>query len=183
MYENVAVIAGPTSVGKSTIVAEILRMHPDIYYSVSATTRSIRPGETDGKDYHFITDDEFDRLIAEDGFLEWAKVHNLYRYGTLTAPLRDALRTGKKAILQIDLQGALQIRNKLPDAVYIFVAPPTFGDLKKRLDCRATESEEEKALRLETAKHELQAVDEFDYIVVNDDLQQAVREITEIMGI
>ncbi|MDR1034004.1 MAG: guanylate kinase [Bifidobacteriaceae bacterium] len=181
MYENVTVIAGPTSVGKSTIVAEILATHPDIYYSVSATTRSIRPSEIDGKDYHFITDAEFDELIAKDGFLEWAKVHELYRYGTLTAPLLDALRAGKKAILQIDLQGALQIRNKLPDATFIFIAPPTFGELRKRLDDRATESEAEKVLRLRTAEHELQAENEFDYIVVNDDLQQAVAEVVKII--
>lgn len=180
---QVTVLAGPTSVGKSTLSRYIRTTYPQVHFSVSATTRAARPGEVNGEDYLFISDQRFDELLAEDAFLEWAVVHQKHRYGTLMATVQDALAQGKNVLLEIDLQGARQVRAKLPQAQFVFLAPPSFDDLVSRLIGRGTESEEEQQRRLETARIELAAESEFDVTIVNDEIDRAARELIASMGI
>ncbi|NDK30650.1 guanylate kinase [Nesterenkonia haasae] len=180
---QVTVLAGPTSVGKSTLSRYIRATYPQVHFSVSATTRPARPGEVHGEDYLFITDHQFDELLAEDAFLEWAVVHRKHRYGTLLATVEEALADGKNVLLEIDLQGARQVRNKLRSAQFVFLAPPSFDDLVERLIGRGTESEEEQQRRLETARIELAAEPEFDVTIINDEIDRAARELIAHMGI
>jgi guanylate kinase len=180
---QVTVLAGPTSVGKSTLSRYVRATYPQVHFSVSATTRPARPGEVHGEDYLFISDQRFDELLAEDAFLEWAVVHQKYRYGTLTATVEEALSEGKNVLLEIDLQGARQVRTKLRAAQFVFLAPPSFEDLVQRLIGRGTESEEEQQRRLETARIELAAESEFDVTIINDDIDRAARELIAHMGI
>ncbi|RJN31146.1 guanylate kinase [Nesterenkonia natronophila] len=180
---QVTVLAGPTSVGKSTLSRYVRETYPQVHFSVSATTRPARPGEVNGEDYLFISDRRFDELLAEDAFLEWAVVHQKYRYGTLTATVEEALSEGKNVLLEIDLQGARQVRAKLRAAQFVFLAPPSFDDLVQRLIGRGTESEEEQQRRLETARIELAAESEFDVTIINDDIERAARELIACMGI
>jgi guanylate kinase len=180
---QVTVLAGPTSVGKSTLSRYVRATYPQVHFSVSATTRPARPGEVHGEDYLFISDQRFDELLAEDAFLEWAVVHQKYRYGTLTATVEEALSEGKNVLLEIDLQGARQVRTKLRAAQFVFLAPPSFEDLVQRLIVRGTESEEEQQRRLETARIELAAESEFDVTIINDDIDRAARELIAYMGI
>lgn len=177
---RLVVLAGPTAVGKGTVSAYIRDHHPDVHLSVSATTRAPRPGEIDGVHYFFVSDDEFDRMISDDELLEWAKVHNSFRYGTPRPPIEKALADGKRVLLEIDLQGARQVRRAMPDAVLVFLLPPTWDELVRRLTGRGTESAEEQARRLDTAKVELAAQDEFDVKVVNTEVSQAAREVVEL---
>lgn len=174
------VLAGPTAVGKGTVAAHIRENHPEIHLSVSATTRPPRPGEVDGVHYFFVDDAEFDRLIAEDALLEHAVVHNRSRYGTPRAPIDQALSEGKTVLLEIDLQGARQVRAAEPSATLIFLLPPSWDELVHRLVGRGTENEEERARRLRTAKVELAAQSEFDYRIVNEDVATAAREVVEL---
>ncbi|GGD78499.1 guanylate kinase [Microbacterium murale] len=174
------VLAGPTAVGKGTVAAHIRENHPEIHLSVSATTRPPRPGEVDGVHYFFVDDAEFDRLIAEDALLEHAVVHNRSRYGTPRAPIDHALSEGKTVLLEIDLQGARQVRAAEPSATLIFLLPPSWDELVHRLVGRGTENEEERARRLRTAKVELAAQSEFDYRIVNEDVATAAREVVEL---
>ncbi len=176
------VISGPTAVGKGTVVAELLRRDPSIYLSVSATTRPPRPGEIDGVHYHFLTDDQFDDVKANGGFLEWAQVHNAYRYGTLRAPLEQALAEGRTAICEIDLQGERQLRSTIPDAFTIFIAPPSWEELVSRLRGRGTESDEQMRQRLVTAKEELASQHEFDAVVINTTVEETVDKLLELVG-
>lgn len=174
------VLAGPTAVGKGTVAAHIRETHPEIHLSVSATTRPPRPGEVDGVHYYFVDDTEFDRLIARGELLEHAVVHNRSRYGTPRAPIDRALADGKTVLLEIDLQGARQVRRAEPSATLIFLLPPSWDELVHRLVGRGTEDEEERARRLRTAKVELAAQSEFDYRVVNRDVAVAANEVVEL---
>ena len=166
--------------GKGTVAACVRREHPDIWISVSATTRAPRPGEVDGVHYHFVSDEEFDRLIAEDGLLEWAVVHSAARYGTPRAAVEEHLAAGTPALLEIDLQGARQVRESMPDALMCFLKPPSFDELVRRLVGRGTEGPEERERRLATARTELAAEDEFDVTIVNTDVETACRELVDL---
>jgi guanylate kinase len=174
------VLAGPTAVGKGTVAAHIREHNPEIHLSVSATTRAPRPGEIDGVHYYFVDDAEFDRLIAEDELLEYAVVHNRSRYGTPRAPIDAALAAGKTVLLEIDLQGARQVRKAEPAATLIFLLPPTWDELVQRLVGRGTEGAEERARRLRTAKVGLAAQNEFDHLIVNEDVAAAAAEVVEL---
>jgi guanylate kinase len=174
------VLAGPTAVGKGTVAAHIRENHPDIRLSVSATTRPPRPGEVDGIHYFFVDDAEFDRLVATGALLEHATVHNKYRYGTPREPIEKVLDAGGTALLEIDLQGARQVRAAAPDATLVFLLPPSWDELVQRLVGRGTEDDEERARRLRTAKVELAAQNEFDYRVVNEDVAAAAAEVVDL---
>ena len=174
------VLAGPTAVGKGTVAAYIREHNPEIHLSVSATTRAPRPGEIDGVHYYFVDDAEFDRLIAGGELLEYAVVHNKSRYGTPRAPIDAALAAGKTVLLEIDLQGARQVRRAEPAATLIFLLPPTWDELVQRLVGRGTENAEERTRRLKTAKVELAAQNEFDHLIVNEDVATAAAEVVEL---
>lgn len=177
------VVAGPTAVGKGTVVARIRELHPEVRFSVSATTREPRPGEIDGVHYFFVSESEFDRLVAENQMLEWAVVHGHNRYGTPRKPIEDALAAGESIILEIDIQGARQVKAAMPEAVLVFLLPPTWDELVRRLTTRGTESPEEQARRLETAKVEFEAQYEFDETIVNDDVDTAAEAVVSLMSI
>jgi len=180
---RLTVLAGPTAVGKGTVSADIRRRYPQVWLSVSATTRPPRPGEVDGVHYHFVSDAEFDRMVAEDELLEWAVVHGRNRYGTPRGPVEAQLSTGQPALLEIDLQGARQVRRTMPHAHFVFLAPPSFEELERRLLGRGTEGPEERERRLRTAREELAAAGEFDDIVVNDVVTRATDELVSLMGL
>ena len=179
---KVFVICGPTAVGKGTVLKEIFQQLENAWYSISATTRAARPGEINGKDYYFLTDDEFNALVSAGKMLETATVHKLKQYGTPAVPVYEAIKAGKTVILEVDLAGARQIRKSLPTAPQIFLAPPPWEELKSRLISRGTESPQEQERRLETAKTELAAQEEFDYIVVNDTVANATAKILQIIA-
>jgi guanylate kinase len=162
------------------VAACVRRTHPEIWISVSVTTRRARPGEVDGVHYHFITDKQFDQLIAEDGLLEWAVVHSAARYGTPRAPVEQRLAAGTPALLEIDLQGARQVRQRMPDALMCFLAPPSWSELERRLVGRGTEGPEERVRRLATARTELAAEAEFDVTIVNTDVEAACQELIDL---
>lgn len=174
------VLAGPTAVGKGTVAAHIRERHPEIHLSVSATTRAPRPGEVDGVHYYFVDDETFDRMVADGDLLEYATVHNRHRYGTPRRPIDLALAEGKTVLLEIDLQGARQVRAAAPDATLVFLLPPSWDELVNRLVGRGTEDAEERARRLRTAKVELASQGEFDYVVVNADVPTAAQEVVEL---
>ncbi len=180
---RLVVLAGPTAVGKGAVSSHIRENYPDVHLSVSATTRAPRPGETNGVNYFFVSDDEFDELIETDQMLETAIVHNAFRYGTPRAPIDEALSSGKSVLLELDLQGARSVRAAMPSAVLVFLLPPTWDELVRRLIGRDTESSVEQQRRLETAKVELAAQDEFDVKVVNHEVSQAAREVVDLMPI
>ena len=178
---RLVVLAGPTAVGKGTVSSYIRDNYPDVHLSISATTRSPRPGEVDGVHYYFVDDAEFDRMIRERELLEHAVVHNSYRYGTPRPPIDAALQEGRSVLLEIDLQGARLVRTAMPEAVLVFLLPPTWDELVRRLIGRGTEDAAEQQRRLETAKVELAAQDEFDVKVVNHDVAEAAREVVDLM--
>lgn len=178
---RLVVLAGPTAVGKGTVVRALRESRPDIWVSVSATTRSPRPGEVDGEHYFFVTDEEFDRMIAAGELLEWASVHGDRRYGTPRGPVEERLAQGTPCLLEIDLQGARQVKASMPDALFVFLAPPSWEELVRRLVGRGTETEAERERRLATARDELAAVEEFDETVVNDDLDRAVAAVAHLV--
>lgn len=180
---GVTVLAGPTAVGKGTISQYVREHFPDVWLSVSATTRPARPGEIDGTHYFFVSSDEFDDLVAEDQMLEWAVVHGHHRYGTRRDTVNQALSAGRSVLLEIDLQGARQVRETLPEAKFVFLGPPSWEELVRRLTGRGTESAEEQQRRLETAREELAAEPEFDAVVVNDSIEQAAKDLVCLMGI
>ena len=177
---RLVVLAGPTAVGKGTVAAHVKANYPQIHLSVSATTRAPRPGEVEGEHYYFVDDAEFDRLIAEGELLEWAVVHNKNRYGTPRAPIERVLAEGGTALLEIDLQGARQVRAADPSATLVFLLPPSWDELVQRLVGRGTEDAEERARRLRTARVELAAQNEFDYRVVNEDVASAAAEVVAL---
>ncbi len=175
-------LAGPTAVGKGTVVAEVRRRHPRVWVSVSATTRPPRPGERDGEHYLFVDDARFDQMVADGELLEWAVVHGTHRYGTPRRPVQDVLDAGGRALLEIDLQGARQVRAALPDACFVFLAPPSWAELERRLTRRGTETAAERDRRLATARAELAAEGEFDLTIVNADVRQAADELVALWG-
>lgn len=181
LKSKLVVLAGPTAVGKGT-VSSYIRENYDVHLSVSATTRKPRPGEVDGVHYYFVTDDEFDRMIRDRELLEYATVHNSHRYGTPRPPIDVALDKGQSVLLEIDIQGARQVRAVMPEAVLVFLLPPTWEELVRRLIGRGTEDTAEQQRRLETAKVELAAQDEFDHKVVNNDVSEAAREVVDLMA-
>ena len=178
---RLTVLAGPTAVGKGTVAAEIRAHHPEIWMSVSATTRKPRPGEVHGRHYWFVSDEEFDQLIAEDQLLEWAVVHQKARYGTPRGPVEEALAAGRPALLEIDLQGARQVRETMPEALFVFLKPPSWEELVRRLVGRGTETAEERERRLATAEQELAAEKEFDVTIVNTEIHAAAAELVTLM--
>jgi guanylate kinase len=180
---RLVVLAGPTAVGKGTVSTYIRENYPNVHLSVSATTRSPRPGEVDGVNYYFVTDEKFDELEASGQMLETATVHNAFRYGTPRAPIDAALAEGKSVLLEIDLQGARSVKAAMPEAVLVFLLPPTWDELVRRLLGRGTEDLIEQQRRLETAKVELAAQDEFDHKVVNHEVSLAAREVVDLMAI
>ncbi|WP_121368892.1 guanylate kinase [Frondihabitans australicus] len=183
LKSRLVVLAGPTAVGKGTVSSYIRDNYPDVHLSISATTRKPRPGEVDGVHYYFVDDAEFDRMIAEHELLEYATVHNSFRYGTPRPPIDAALDRGRSVLLEIDLQGARQVRAVMPEAVLVFLLPPTWEELVRRLIGRGTEDKAEQQRRLETAKVELAAQDEFDAKVVNSDVAQAAQEVVDLMAL
>ncbi|MGO1316036.1 MAG: guanylate kinase [Cellulomonadaceae bacterium] len=180
---RLTVLAGPTAVGKGTVSADLRRRYPEVWLSVSATTRDPRPGEIDGVHYHFLTTPEFDRLDGSGQLLESALVHGRNRYGTPRSPVEERLAQGKPALLEIDLQGARQVRETMPDACFVFLAPPSWDELVRRLVGRGTEGPEERERRLATARVELAAEPEFDHVIVNDDVTRATDELVRVMGL
>ncbi len=174
-------LAGPTAVGKGTVAAHVREHHPDVWLSVSATTRAPRPGERDGVHYHFVDDPEFERMQAAGELLEWAVVHGHAKYGTPRAPVEQALADGRMPLLEIDLQGARQVRETMPEALFVFLAPPSWEELVRRLTGRGTETEIERERRLATARVELAAQREFDETIVNDDVRRAADELVSLM--
>lgn len=176
------VLSGPSAVGKSSLVRCLRERVPDLYFSVSATTRAPRPGEVDGVDYRFVTPDEFERLIEADALLEWADIHGgLQRSGTPSAPVAQATRAGRPVLIEVDLVGARAIKRALPEAVTVFVAPPDWETLRSRLVGRGTESAEVMERRLATAHTELAAQGDFDRVVVNARLETACSELVSLL--
>ncbi|MEH2171539.1 guanylate kinase [Nostoc sp.] len=174
------VLTGPSGVGKGTLMRSLLERHPELYYSVSVTTRSPRPGEIDGKSYYFISRSKFEQLVAEGEFLEWAEFAGNY-YGTPREAVLNQIHAGKLVVLEIELEGARQIRASFPSALSIFILPPSFDELEKRIRSRAQDSEEAIARRLLRAQEEIQAADEFDIQIVNDDFETALNDIEGVL--
>ncbi|WP_062202242.1 guanylate kinase [Demequina salsinemoris] len=178
---RLVVLAGPTAVGKGTVVRALKEARPEIWVSVSATTRAPRPGEVDGVHYFFVTPEEFDRMIEDGELLEWATVHGTHRYGTPRRPVEERLAQDVPCVLEIDLQGARQVRAAMPEALFVFLQPPSWDELVRRLVGRGTETEEERERRLATARLELAAAAEFDEELVNDDLDTAVAGLASLV--
>ncbi len=177
---RLTVLSGPSGVGKGTVIAEVRRRHPEVWVSVSVTTRRPRPGEVDGVHYHFVDDAEFDRLIAADGLLEWAEYAG-NRYGTPVAAVERRLAEGAPALLEIELQGARQVRARAPEAQLVFLAPPSWAVLVDRLAGRGSEAPAVQERRLALAQAELDASGEFDVVVVNDDVARAADELVGLL--
>ncbi len=179
---RLVVLAGPSAVGKSTVVRGLREAVRDLYFSVSMTTRKPRPGEVDGVDYYYVTPEEFQACIDNGEMLEWADIHNgLQRSGTPASPVKAAVDRGRPVLIEVDLEGARNVKRLMPEAITVFLAPPSWEALVERLTGRGTEDEEVIRRRLETARVELAAKDEFDRVVVNDDAAEAVRAIGEIL--
>lgn len=175
------VLAGPSGVGKSTVIAELRRIRAPLWFSVSATTRAARPGEVDGRDYHFVDAAEFDRMIADGELLEWAEIHGgMHRSGTPRAPVDEHLARGEPVLLELDLAGARAVRAQRPDALFIFLEPPSWEVLVGRLIGRGTEATEVIDRRLATAREELAASSEFDLVLVNHDVGETARRLVEL---
>ena len=175
------VLAGPTAVGKGTVAAAVRETHPEVWISVSATTRAPRPGEENGVHYWFVSDEEFDHMVERGDLLEWAVVHKAARYGTPRGPVDLALASGHPAMLEIDLQGARQVRQTMPEALFVFLKPPSWEELVRRLVGRGTEDEAERERRLATAREELAAESEFDVTIVNHEVHAAADELVALM--
>ena len=181
-HARLTVITGPSGVGKGTLVSRLLAKHPSIWLSVSATTRAPRAGEVDGQSYFFLSREEFERRVSEGGFLEWAEfAGNLY--GTPRAPVEERLAEGRPVLLEIELEGARQVRQSFPAGFQLFIKPPSFEELERRIRGRGTDSEEAITRRLERARVELGAQGEFDAALVNGDLEQALAELERHMGV
>jgi guanylate kinase len=178
---RLTVLAGPTAVGKGSVSADIRQHHPEIWISVSATTRAPRPGEVHGVHYWFVSEAEFDAMVEQDELLEWAVVHGAARYGTPRAAAEAMLDAGRPALLEIDLQGARQVRERMPEALFCFLAPPSWEELVRRLVGRGTEGEAERERRLASARLELAAESEFDEVIVNREIHAAAEELVALM--
>jgi guanylate kinase len=178
---KVFVITGPSGVGKGTLIRGLLERVPELQLAVSATTRPPRPGERDGTDYHFLTPEEFERAAAHGEFVEHA-AYSGNRYGTLRSELDRRLRVGAPVVLEIEVQGARQVRHAMPEAEAVFIAPPSLEALRRRLARRGTDAPEQVDERLRTAERELEAQPEFEHVVVNDRLQEATDELVRIVS-
>jgi len=179
---RLVVLAGPSAVGKSTVVSRLRETVPNLYFSVSMTTRAPRPGEVDGKDYFFVTPEAFQGRIDRGEMLEWADIHGgLQRSGTPAGPVQEAMGVGRPVLVEVDLVGARNIKRLMPEARTVFLAPPSWDVLVQRLTGRGTETPEVIERRLTTAREELDAQGEFDVVVVNDDVDVAVRSIADIL--
>lgn len=178
---NLFVVSGPSGAGKGTLLSRVIKRIPDAWVSVSATTRKPRPGEVDGIHYYFLDVDHFKRLVSENGFLEWAKVHDNY-YGTLKENVLKHMAAGEQVILEIDVQGAFQIRKEIPEAHLVFIEPPSLEELESRLRGRGTETDDVISSRMETAKVELARKKEYDIQVINDDLNRATAELVSVIN-
>jgi guanylate kinase len=179
---RLTVLSGPSGVGKGSVIAVVRRRHPDVWLSVSVTTRPPRPGEVDGVEYHFVDQAEFDRMVAAGELLEHASYAG-NSYGTPRAPVEQRLAAGVPALLEIELQGARQVRRAMPAAQLVFLAPPSFDELARRLTSRGTEGPERIRRRLDLARTELAAEREFDVTIVNDDLERAADRLVALMEI
>ncbi|GAA0686787.1 guanylate kinase [Kitasatospora atroaurantiaca] len=179
---RLTVLSGPSGVGKSTVVAHMRKQHPEVWLSVSVTTRHPRPGEKDGVHYYFVDNDEFDKLIANGELLEWA-VFAGNRYGTPRQAVLEKLENGVPVLLEIDLQGARQVRESMPEALLVFLAPPSWDELVRRLTGRGTEPQDVIEKRLEAAKVELAAETEFDTTLVNTSVEQVAAELLALLGV
>jgi len=179
---RLVVLSGPSAVGKSTVVAHMRAQHPEVWLSVSATTRHPRPGEIDGKHYRFVDQDGFDKLIANGELLEWAEFAG-NRYGTPRQPVLDKLSAAEPTLLEIDVQGARQVREAMPDALLVFLAPPSWDELVRRLVGRGTETPEVRERRLAAARDELASESEFDLTLVNTSVEDVARELLTLMGV
>ena len=175
------VISGPTSAGKGTICKELLQRHPEIYFSVSMTTREKRAGEVEGKDYFFISEKEFENKIKEGNFLEYAFIHNIQYSGTPKDKVLEKLDKGIDVILEIDIQGALAIKEVMPEAIYIFIMVPNFNVMVDRIVKRGTETKEKIIERIKTAYKEVNEITKYNYVVVNDELEDAVKKVESII--
>ena len=179
---RVIVLSGPSAVGKTTVVRCLRERIPNLYFSVSATTRAPRPGEVDGVDYHFVSPARFQQLIEQGALLEWAEIHRgLHRSGTLAQPVRDATAAGLPVLIEVDLAGARAVKKAMPEAITVFLAPPSWEDLQSRLVGRGTESPEVIRRRLDTARTELAAQGDFDEVVVNSRLESACAELVSLL--
>jgi guanylate kinase len=179
---RLTVLSGPSGVGKGSVVAVLRGRHPHVWLSVSVTTRAPRPGETDGVEYHFIDDAQFARMVADGELLEH-DAHMGASYGTPRRPVEERLALGEPVLLEIDLMGARQVRAQMPEAQLVFLAPPSFDELARRLTGRGTEDPGKVRMRLDRARIEMAAEDEFDVVVVNDDLEQAADRLVALMGV
>ncbi len=177
---RLTVVSGPSGVGKSSVVGELRKLEPDVWFSVSVTTRKPRPGEVDGAHYHFVDRDEFDRMVADGRLLEWAEFAGNC-YGTPREPVEKALADGRPAILEIELQGARQVRQAMPEARLVMLMPPSWEELVGRLTSRGTENEAAVAARLAEAERELAAAGEFDERVVNADVREAAEHLLNLI--
>ena len=178
----VVVLSGPSAVGKTTVVRCLRERVPDLHFSVSVTTRAPRPGEVDGVDYSFVTAERFQQLIDEGALLEWAEIHGgLHRSGTPAQPIRDAAVAGRPVLIEVDLAGARAVKKVMPEAITVFLAPPDWEALERRLSGRGTETAEVMRRRLATARAELAAQDDFDEVVVNSQLESACAELVSLL--
>lgn len=177
---NVFVVSAPSGTGKSTLSQRLIERVPDLVFSISVTTRPPRPGEVDGQDYFFVDDDRFDAMVRAGDFVEWVQVYER-RYGTSRPWLEEVLASGKDVLLDIETTGALNIRRAIPDAVMVFILPPSAQALETRLRGRGKDSEEQVRLRLQHARHELDLYHAYDYLIVNDDLDRAYRQFESVI--
>ena len=181
-YGRVVVLSGPSAVGKSTVVRHLREQVPDLLFSVSATTREPRPGEVEGVDYYFVSPDRFQEIIDSGEMLEWADIHGgLHRSGTPAGPVHEAAAGGRPVLIEVDLAGARAVKSAIPEAVTVFLAPPSWEELRQRLSGRGTETPEVMARRLATAEAEMAAQHEFDVVVVNSQLESACAELVSLL--
>lgn len=174
------IISAPSGAGKTSLCEAVMGFFPDLNYSVSHTTRTPRPGETNGDDYHFVSQETFQEMIKDGRFAEWAEVHG-NKYGTAAEPIRECLHKEKGVILDIDGQGARQLKDKFPDAVSIFILPPSWEELEERLRSRRTDDDKDIEIRLKNAREEIQYVEQYDYVVINDDFTEAASTLKSIV--
>jgi guanylate kinase len=177
---NLIILSGPSAVGKGTVIEALMKEYQNISYSISVTTRQARPGEEDGVDYFFVSKDKFDNMIENGEFIEWAKVHGNY-YGTPKGYVEEAIASGRDVILEIDIQGATQVKKEYKEGIFIFLAPPSLEELRSRIYKRDKDTEEAIEVRLENATEEMEQAEDYDYIIVNDEVSKAFKKLKAII--